>query len=301
MPLVISPKTSTLNLLSWSYYAKEWIDALLLQHGALLFRNFSLPSIDDFEAFIQHVSASPLLEYTYRSTPRRSVSGRLYTSTEYPADQIIPLHNENSYSTSWPMKIFFFCVQAADSGGETPIANSHTIFSSLDPTIKEQFILKQILYVRNYGDVDLPLDEVFQTNKKHEIEQICKQLKISYQWKGTEKLRTQQLCPAVTTHPILNKELWFNQAHLFHSSMLKPEVRQSLLSLVGESNLPRNAYFGDGMPIEDSIINEINNTYHDHMIKVAWEKGDVLMLDNMQVAHGRMSFKGPRKIVVGMS
>jgi len=47
----------------------------------------------EFEQFIQAISGE-LIEYSYRSTPRSQVSGNIYTSTEYPADQSIPLHNE---------------------------------------------------------------------------------------------------------------------------------------------------------------------------------------------------------------
>jgi len=64
--------------------------------------------------------------------------------------------------------------------------------------------------------------------------------------------------------------------------------------------LPRNVYYGDGSPIEDSVMAEINAVYQQAQVSFPWQQGDVLMLDNMLAAHGRNSYKGARKIVVAM-
>lgn len=95
--------------------------------------------------------------------------------------------------------------------------------------------------------------------------------------------------------------VWFNQAHLFHISSLKPEVRESLLSMIHEEELPRNAFYGDGSKIESSVIEEIQEIYQQEAILFPWKEGDILMLDNMLVAHGRQPFVGKRKVVVGMA
>ena len=121
LPLVLRPATRGVNLIEWARANAEFIDSSLLQHGAVLFRGFDMNEVADFERLIETVSG-PLLNYSYRSTPRSLVSGRIYSSTEYPAHQSIPLHNENSYSRSWPMKIWFFSMQVAKQGGATPIA-----------------------------------------------------------------------------------------------------------------------------------------------------------------------------------
>src|SRR6266446_4568764 len=172
-----------------------------------------------------------LLEYSYRSTPRTQVSGRIYTSTEYPAHQTIPLHNELSYTRQWPMRLGFFCVTPASEGGETPIADSRRVFDNIEPAIRERFSREQVSYVRNYGDaLDLPWQDVFQTNDRREAEEFCRQAGIEFEWKGDDELRTTQICQAVARHPITGEMVWFNQAHLFHVSSLKSEIRESLLA-----------------------------------------------------------------------
>jgi alpha-ketoglutarate-dependent taurine dioxygenase len=301
LPLLISPLFDRVNLLAWAKNNWEFINTHLQQFGSLLFRNFNVGKVEEFQKFIELISQSSLLEYTNRSTPRTQVSGRIYTSTEYSPKQSILLHNENSYSSTWPMKIGFFCVQPSPQGGETPLADSRKVFQRIHPTIRKQFTLKQVMYVRNYGEIDLPWQTTFQTESKSEVERYCNSTGIKFEWRGSEKLRTHQVCQAVAKHPNTHEMVWFNQAHLFHISSLPPVVRESLLDLFAEDDIPRNSYYGDGSPIEDSVLDEIRGIYQEEAVTFSWNKGDILILDNMLTAHGRMPFSGERKVLVGMS
>ena len=301
LPLVVQPAVEGVSLIAWAKNNLEFLESNLLRYGAILFRGFGVYSTDDFEEFIRATSGQ-LLEYTYRSTPRKQVSGRVYTSTEYPADMSIPLHNENSYSRNWAMKLFFLCVTAAEKQGETPIADSRRMYEQMDAEIRARFIEKKVMYVRNYGsDIDLPWQNVFQTASKAEVEEFCRQTGIDFEWMGSDGLRTRQICQSVAKHPRTGEWVWFNQANLFHVSSLPLEVQSALLSNFGEENLPRNVYYGDGEKIESSVIKHINSVYEREAVAFPWRKGDVLMLDNMLAAHGRNPFIGQRKIVVGMA
>lgn len=301
LPLVIQPSGEEFNLVSWAVNNRELIETHLLKHGGILLRNFQLNSIAEFEKFMQSTFGK-LLEYSYRSTPRTKVRNQIYTSTEYPPEQSIPLHNEMAYSLSWPMKICFYCIQPAQQGGATQIANSRTVFQRINPTIREKFQEKKVMYVRNYGNgVDLPWQNVFQTHDKSEVEKYCNHAGIKLEWKAENRLKTYQICQAVAAHPKTGEMVWFNQAHLFHISSLKPQVQEQLLSVFEEDELPRNAYYGDGSSIESSILDEIREIYQQEAIDFSWQSGDVLLLDNMLTAHGRTPFIGNRKVVVGMA
>ncbi len=302
LPLLLRPTIEDFDLTAWASSAREYLAAELLKHGGLLFRGFRLKSPAEFEQFIRTVGGGELLEYSYRSTPRTAVSGRIYTSTEYPASHSIPLHNEMAYTRSWPLKICFHCVQTAERGGETPIADSRAVYRRLDAGIKEVFERKKVLYVRNYGSgIDLPWQTVFQTKDRAEVEAYCRGAGIEWEWRDGDRLRTRQVCQSSAAHPESGEMVWFNQAHLFHVTSLDPAARESVFSTFAEEELPRNAYYGDGSPIEPSVLDEIRGVYGEEEVVFPWEDGDILLLDNMLSAHGRRPYSGPRRVVVGMA
>jgi alpha-ketoglutarate-dependent taurine dioxygenase len=207
-----------------------------------------------------------------------------------------------AYSRTWPMKICFFCVKAAEQGGETPIADSRRVFNAISDKTREQFIKKGVTYVRNYGEgLDLSWQNVFQTEDTKEVEAYCRNAGIGFKWLGENRLRTWEICQAIAMHPQTLEPVWFNQAHLFHISSLPPKLCESLLAEFDEEDLPRNAYFGDGSPIEIAALEEVRRVYQQETITFPWQEGDILMLDNMLTAHARAPFVGQRKIVVGMA
>ncbi len=301
LPLLIEPATGATDLIAWAKANLSQIQAWLNFHGGILFRGFNLSASEEFESFIVAVSGS-LLDYSYRSTPRSLVSGKIYTSTEYPAQQSIPLHNENSYARDWPMKIWFFSMRCATTGGETPIADSRRVYQRIPARIRELFERKGVMYVRNYGSgLDLSWEEVFQTTSKSEVESYCRAFGLGFEWLSEDRLRTRQVCQAVAKHPHTGEMVWFNQAQLFHISRLKPEVQEAMLTIFREEDLPRNILYGDGTQIDPADLDQICAVYDQEEIAFPWHQGDVLMLDNMLTAHARRPFSGERRVVVGMA
>ena len=300
--LVCKPKKKDLDIFTWASAHRCIIEDEILKYGGILFRDFGLYSLSEFNRFAQ-LLAPNLLEYVYRSTPRTRLGGKIYTATEYPADRTIPLHNENAYSLSWPKKLFFFSVLVASEGGETPIVDSRNVYQKIDSEIRMKFEEKGVLYVRNYrSGMDLSWQEVFQTDNKDEVEEYCENNSIKWEWnRGLVELTTWQICQATLSHPQTNEKVWFNQAHLFHISNLEEASRKSLLEEYGEKYLPRNAFYGDGTPFETDVLNHIREVYEQEKIIFQWQKGDIMLLDNILMAHGREPYKGERKIAVAMA
>jgi alpha-ketoglutarate-dependent taurine dioxygenase len=300
-PLVIEPGMEKVNLSVWANGNREYIEEELIRNGAILFRGFDVDSVSKFDQLTRTVTPD-LLDYHERAAPRKEVSRQIYTSTEYPADQYIPLHHEMSYSHNWPEKIWFFCLQPARLGGNTPIADDRKVFQLIPQKIKEKFIEKKVMYVRNYGEgVDLPWQEVFQTNDRFAVEAYCRRAGLEIEWRADNRVRTRNTRDAVVTHPKTNEIVWFNHAHMFHVSNLESSVREALLTEFKEDELPRNAFYGDGTPIESGVLEEIREIYRQAAVSFSWQIGDVLLLDNFLTSHGREPYDGPRKILVAMA
>ncbi len=299
LPLVIKPAVEQIDLIDWVKSNHKFIETKLSYHGALLFRGFKVESASAFEKLAQAIC--PELFGEYGDLPREGLGGKVYGSTPYPADQAILFHNESSHLHCWPLKIWFFCLQSAQAGGETPIVDCRKVYQLLNPKLRSRFQEKKLMYVRNYTKgLDVSWQEFFHTTDRTLVENYCRQEKIAFEWKEDDNLLTRQVRPAVTQHPQTGELVFFNQIQLHHVSCLEPAVRDSLLSTFGEEKLPRNVYYGDGSPIEDAVVEEIRSVYEQATVSFPWQEGDVLMLDNMLTAHGRNSYVGPRKILVAM-
>jgi alpha-ketoglutarate-dependent taurine dioxygenase len=301
LPVLVEPREAGLPIIEALHDVKELAPAAPRSAGGLLFRGFAVGGPDAFHQFASGFG-HPLLPYDFGSTPRSSVMDRVYTSTEYPASQHIPLHNEQSYTREWAMKLWFYCVTPSPQGGLTPIADSRRILQRLDPYVRDRFVEKGLMYVRNYGNgLDVPWQKVFNTERRDVVEAFCAKNAIICEWKADGELRTRQRCQVVEQHPVTGEKVWFNQAHLFHVSGLEPKLRDMLLGIMDEDELPRNAYHADGSSIATKDLDEIRRVIAETAITFSWQAGDVLMIDNMLVAHGRTPFSGNRKVLVAMA
>ncbi|MEH2060573.1 MAG: amino acid adenylation domain-containing protein [Nostoc sp.] len=299
-PLVIQPATDDIDLVVWAKTNQEFIQTELLKYGAILFRDFNVDSVSEFESFAQTIS--PNLFADYGDLPRTGEGGKVYGSTPYPSDKAILFHNESSHLHQWPLKIWFFCVQPAQQGGETPIIDCRQAYKIINPKLRERLDRKQLMYVRHYTNgLDVSWQNFFRTDDKSIVENYFRQTKIDFEWYDNNSLITRQVRPALAVHPRTSEPVFFNQIQLHHIAYLDAEVRESLLSTFGDKKLPRNVYYGDGTPIEDSAIAEINEVYQQSQTSFTWQKNDILMLDNMLTAHGRNPYIGDRKLVVAMA
>jgi alpha-ketoglutarate-dependent taurine dioxygenase len=302
LPLVVEPSVGEIDLARWAETNKEFVETNLLKYRAILFRGFKVRTVEDFNRSVNSTSSGELLEYKDRSSPRYAVGNNIYVSTVYPADQTINLHNEGTYWMAWALKLYFCCLKAPEQGGETPIADIRKVYDRIDPAIREKFEQRQVMYVRNYNQgAGLKWQEAFQTDEKEVIEKYCRDNNIECHWKQGGRLKTIQVRPAVRKHPATGENVWFNHAAFFHSTSLEEGIREALLKAYKEEDLPYNTYYGDGSPIEEEVVRHIMGAYEKGKIKFQWKEGDILMLDNMSVAHAREPYVGERRIIVAMA
>ena len=297
--MTVQANSDNVDLAPWAKGERTALNQQLSKHGALLFRGFSITTAKDFEQAAEAIC--PDLFGEYGDLPRTGVSDKVYGSTPYPEDKAILFHNESSHLQQWPMKIWFCCLQPAKQGGATPIVDCRKIYQALSPEIRDCLDQKQLMYVRNYiKGLDVNWQDFFHTNNRSVVEQRCQTADIEWEWLADDGLQTRQIRPALARHPHTGEGVVFNQLQLHHLSYLDQPTQQSLLSLFGEDRLPRQVYYGDGSPIEPEVLHALQTAYTEAEQFFTWQQGDMLMLDNMLMAHGRQSYVGPRKIAVAM-
>jgi len=296
--LIVEPEPGESSVRAWAEANVATLEEQLRTHGGILFRGIPLQSSADLDSFARLFA--PDLFDGNGEHPREAASRTVYTPVFFPPEKKLLWHNENSFNRSWPMKIWFGCVRPADVGGETPIVDSRTLFARLDPAIRRRFE-QGVMYVRTYHTgVGRDWETIFQTDDPAVVETRCREERMTFEWKPDGTLRTRCVRPASAQHPVTGTWVWFNQAQLWHPACLDPETRESLVELVGENDMPRNCCYGDGSPIEDSVMMEILAAYRELEIVFPWRPSDVMMLDNMAIAHARNPYQGERRLLVAM-
>ena len=297
-PVVLRPAAWDVDLPALCGANRAAIDALLAQHGAILFRDFGL-TIRDFEATAR--AAAGDLFADYGDLPRNRAGENIYESTPYPPDAMILFHNESAHLASWPMRISFHCVVPPQAGGCTPVLDVRAIVDALDRAVVATFREKGLLYVRNFSaGIDPTWQAFFHTDDRATVERMCREAGSTFDWRPDGSLRVSRRADAVRAHPDTGEAVFFNQIQHHHLACLDEETREGMRALFDEGDFPRAVYYGDGTPIPDEVMAHVGETYERNALRFAWQRGDMLMLDNMLVAHARDPYEPPRQIVVAM-
>lgn len=173
------------------------------------------------------------------NSPRTKVGQNVYTSTEYPAEFVISMHNEMSYSHTWPSRLLFFCEQAPESGGATPVVDGQSWLASIDSKVRDAFA-PGVRYVQNLHDgfgFGKSWQATFETEDPAEAEHFLHGTGAEWKWTRDGSLRISQIRPATTRHPVTGVGVWFNQADQFHVAGLG-EHGATVRELLPEDELP---------------------------------------------------------------
>jgi alpha-ketoglutarate-dependent taurine dioxygenase len=303
LPRVIEPVPgAAADLAPWVARRREPLLADLRRHGALLLRGFGTVGLEPMRQVVE-LLAGELMEYTDRAAHRTHLAGRVYTAADYPPSHEIFLHNESTYAAHWPRKLFLHCLRPAQAGGCTPIADVRRVLARLQPSTRRAFAAKGVLYVRNFGTglFGPSWQDAFQTGDRAEVDAYCRANGVEADWLGRDRLRTRQVRPALIRHPETREIAWFNHAAALHVTTLPERARRTVMKLFSEGDYPSNTCYGDGAPIEPDVLDEIRAAYRAEVVRFDWRLGDLLVLDNVLVAHGRDPFEGPREVVVALA
>ncbi|MDI9894484.1 TauD/TfdA family dioxygenase [Rhodococcus sp. IEGM 1381] len=272
---------------------------LLTDRKAIVFRGFEIAPQDVNGIF--DLILPRRLAYVHGNTPRTKVGANLYTSTEYPSEFTISMHGEMSYANSWPARLAFYCEKASEMGGATPVVDSRLWLQSLDSDVREAFA-GGLLYYQNLHDgfgLGKSWQDTFETDVRAEVDEFLAGTDAEWDW-GDGVLRIKQRRAATVEHPQTGDEVWFNQADQWHPAGLDDETAAEMCEILEEDELPQNVTFADGQPIPADVIQHVRERGLAAAVDVEWRPGDVLVVDNVAVAHGRRPYAGERRVLVAM-
>ena len=304
-PVVVTPRGDDSRTALFDYLDanRAELGARLTRYGGVLFRGFDLDGPEDFRACADRMGAVPL-PYIGGNSPRTKVAPDVYTSTEFPASEVIALHNEMCYAPAWPRRVFFYSFVPAVAGGQTSLASSRDVLRALPEPIVRSFRERKLAYVRHFRS-DIPVgkswQDAYQTDSRVELERILDAQGSTHAWLTGDVLRVSTTCDAIVRHPETGEEVWFNQGELWHPSALAPEIRSMYEELVGRDRMPRDCLYGDGGSIEEEVLTEVRRVLAGSKLLFDWEANDLLVVDNLLMLHGREPFRGERKTLAYLS
>eukprot|EP00794_Sanderia_malayensis_P016845 gene16845-18544_t len=303
-PLALAAVDGKRSLQDWAKLCRQEIDANLLKYGAILFRELPLSTVEDFQQLFEAMDYQPM-DYKGGSGERIKMTSDVYTASDEPAEYSIELHNELSYNPVFCKKIFFFCANAAESGGETAICKNSEVFPQLEDKYVQKARRKRIRYLRQSKDKSIDdyisWQKVFHTDCKKEAEDKMRSVGFEWEWSSDGKiLKFWCILDAFTPHHETGEEVWFNQIHSMNCSYYTAHPAYHGKDPT-ECFFTHHSTYGDGEEFEPEFLQQIRTASWACAVGMPLRQGDFIVLDNMQVQHSRLAFTGNRKITVAMA
>ncbi len=283
---------------AWAAEHREPLRAAVAEHGALLVRGLGLRDAESVGRLARELLDEVVAERE-GFAPRQVLADGVYSSTEWPVDQPMCMHHELSYTREVPGTLLFACLTAPASGGVTAVADSHEVLQALPAELVDRFEAVGWRLDRNYTEtIGGGLATAFGTADRAAVEAYCAARDIEFTWQGNGDLRTRQRAVSVLRHPVSGRRGWFNQIAFLSEWTLDPVVREYLKFEFGEDGLPFNTRYGDGTPLDEEAVRTINDAYDKHTLREPWRAGDLMIVDNLRMAHSREAYEGAREIAV---
>ena len=280
---------------------RDEIEDALADVGAVLLRGFPISTAEAFD----EITASLNYEsFTYQESlsnaVRVNLTPRVFTANEAPRDVEIFLHHEMAQTPLAPSVLFFYCQTAASIGGQTPLCRSDLLYARLKtekPTWAFEFEKKGLKYSSTMPRDDNPESgqgrswkSTLSVNDKAGAEERLSNLRYEWQWLADGSLRTTTpVLPAVKTMPD-GRKTFFNQ------------LIAAYLGWAGVKDDPSSALtFGDDSRIDPAALNYVSEIAPRFTFDLDWQAGDIAIINNHLVMHGRRPYSGDAKRLVLVS
>jgi len=240
-------------------------------------------------------------------------------------------HLEMSFLNAPPRELYFGCLQESKSkGGETSLCCFKKVYRDLPSNLKRKLLHKKLKYTRTQRRVGNPnthdvsdqkgWPEIFGTTNMEEISRRCEREGESVTWGKDDLFVSTWTSEPFQLHPVTKEPVWFNHSQVFHWSTFPAElfhtfqrtwdlrflIRSVFISAIClikyailRQKMSLDITFGDGESISLKEMTQIRKAVHDNMVFNRWKKGDIVMIDNFAVSHGRQpTYDKGRKVVV---
>lgn len=234
--------------------------------------------------------------------PRTDLGGAVYSQPQWPADREMCHHHEQSYSLNPPSLILLACLSAPASGGDLLLADTARVLEHIPASLTERFATHGWRLTRAYRPyLGLSWTTALRTDSRDEAEKWLAANAVEHSWDKDGSLHTSQVRPAIHTHPRTGKPCWFNDVAFFNQWALAPAERNVLLKTFPPQGFPFNTFVGDGTALTEEEFSSLLDAYDAVGEVHRWQPGELLLIDNMRIAHGRSPHIGALELAVTLA
>ncbi|MGF1980208.1 MAG: TauD/TfdA family dioxygenase [Nostoc sp. CmiSLP01] len=268
MSNVIARNIFNINNINLLELDKEEIINLFKSSGILLFRGFHT-NADIFKEFSNSLSTD-FINYAGGAFSRRVINGdeTLLSVNDFKSE--IKLHGEMYYQQNIPLMLWFFCANPPLKDGETTVCDGREFFNELSSSTKELFRRNNLKFTVTMSQEDW--QKKYQTDDLNKLEEICHNNNTHLQVNADQSVMLQYICPAIIPSRCGKYQVFINS--LLPTKQLSPKILN----------------FEDGSEIPDEVMFELNEIAEKITTAISWQKGDILMIDNTRILHGRRAF-----------
>ncbi|MBD2607032.1 TauD/TfdA family dioxygenase [Scytonema hofmannii FACHB-248] len=286
----------------------EDLTVKLRKNGHVLIRN--LVSIDEHSIVTILGGAGQLMDYRYGNTVRENIkNSQALKVTTWPRELMLPAHNEMTYHIEFPTKIAFLCQEPSKYGGETSLYDCAKSFEYLSREMQQKVTHQDVICRKRYVQQDnhnhYPSWQQVLGKGSSFNEAIEHFTSLGYQCNYflPENQAVEQNVSSTIIETTLPRPMVYSYQgrQCLHASMV-PLVSHWCNQLWPDVTPPLTVTWENGEPITHDEFNEMNEAILSARINYGgWQKNDVLIIDNLRIAHGRLPFLGQRSIGVLMA
>lgn len=285
----------------WVLAERKQLLSLATRHGAVLLRGFPVTTANDFDTI---VAALNIENFPYRKSLSNAVrinrTERVFSANEAPPEVQIFFHHEMAQTPLFPKWILFSCEVAPTSGGATPICRSDVLYNQLAeqcPAFIAACTEQGLKYSNVMPGVDDPnsgmgrsWQSTLGVSEVAEAEARLRELAYSWEWLPDNSLRaTTPALPAILDVGD-GRLTFFNQLIAAYCGWKDARNDPS-----------KSITHGDGSPLDASAVMVAVSLAEELAFDLAWQVGDIVLIDNRIAMHARRPFTPPRKVLASLA
>ncbi|KAG7806219.1 hypothetical protein KL921_004947 [Ogataea angusta] len=295
--------------------ARGFFNKQLKNHGVVVLRHTGTTDPEVISRYVEAIATSSgneEFEQTGVTAKRTIVTPHLSTANEGPSNLAIYQHNEFSRFLKYPSRLFFVCTRYKAAGGATPLVHGGELFAALEQVYPD--------FLTELGNKGLYMKQTWPLETDNSTawrDYFC----FGRDLHTNEDLETQKNKASVLVEEYVSKDYYFDENNDLivgqHSRPIRnyrvsetesyPVLFNSIAAYYADSKFKSNAYqktaaldYDNSEPIPIKYLDELL----EQSIKLAyhheWQEGDIAIVDNHQVSHGREPWDGERHVLVSM-